>query len=474
MRVGGLLAFAVGPIVTAALALITVPLTAWVFSPDDIGRFNVFTVTLSLLLLVSLLGLDQAYVREYHEAPDKGLLLRTCMLPGFVLAVAASTASLWFAKPLSQLLYGFESRLAIAATALALILTYCSRFLSLVLRMQERGLGFSMSQILPKFVQIALIVVLAYVVKRTTFAGLLAISIASLFVVLLVLGWTTKQDWMAAIRARIQCTYLVSIVGFGAPLILSSVAYWALTATSTFALRSLSTLSELAVYSVAASFAGAAAILQSIFSVVWAPTVYKWAADGADMTRIDRVTGQLLAIVCVVVILFGIFAPAVDFLLPERYAEVKYVLICSVLQPLLYTLSESTSMGIAMSRRTMWSMWVTLAAMCVNVLCSIALVPRFGAAGAAAGNALAFGAFFVGRTEASARLWRVFPRLKLYVTVAVVCSFCVTTTLFARISPLGFSLAWAALLPLALIAFRSELQNVGQTLASARPLRRLA
>jgi hypothetical protein len=55
-------------------------------------------------------------------------------------------------------------------------------------------------------------------------------------------------------------------------------------------------------------------------------------------------------------------------------------------------------------------------------------VPKFGAAGAAVSNGLAFTIFFIARTEASAYIWKRFPTGKIY---ALITFLFVTTALIA-------------------------------------------
>ena len=94
MNIRTVLAFALGPIVTAGLGLVTVPVIAWVFPPADVGRLNIVQIAVSFGVLLFNLGLDRAYVREYHEWSDRGALLKACFTPGFVLLLLAMLVTL--------------------------------------------------------------------------------------------------------------------------------------------------------------------------------------------------------------------------------------------------------------------------------------------------------------------------------------------------------------------------------------------
>jgi hypothetical protein len=95
------------------------------------------------------------------------------------------------------------------------------------------------------------------------------------------------------------------------------------------------------------------------------------------------------------------------------------------------------------------------------------LVPTYGAAGAVVANATAFLAFFVARTEASAYVWRPFPRARLYVFVASLVGLSIATLVFGPGAPIHFSLVWLAMLPIVIWCFRTEWIGMYRSLRSA-------
>lgn len=460
MQIKKILEFALGPFATAALGLITVPVMAWTFTTADLGRMNLFQVVLSFTLLLSVLGLDQAYVREFHATHDRSRLLKACFAPGLLLLGLLVLATVAFGERLSLWLFGEGNWWFYVLIIICVIANYTSRFLSLILRMQERGVAFSMSQILPKLLQLVLLGLVVVVGLQRSFLTLLWIAVASTVAVLGVYAWNTRQQWRPAVKAYPDPVQTRALFKFGLPLVFSGLAYWGLSATGVLVLRSHSTFNELGIYAVTSSFAGAVAIFQSIFTIVWAPTVYKWAENGVDMTRVDDVARRALAVVCGIFTLVGIFSWVADWLLPVQYVSVKYLLLCAIAPGMLYTLSEITCIGIAISRRTMLTVWVTLAALMTNVLLTLWLVPNQGAAGAVIANAIAYLVFFVGRTEASARVWRQFPRCKLYVAIGLALSLAVVTVTLGPDLPFPIALIWLALLPLVMWRFRTELAEL--------------
>lgn len=466
------MAFAVGPIATAALGLVTVPAIAWVFPPADVGRLNIVQIAVSFGVLLFSLGLDRAYVREYHESTDRAALLKACFAPGAVLLLA-TLATAPFDDHIAAWLFGADHVVYYWMLLACVAASFVSRFLSLILRMQDRGVAFSMSQILPKVMLLLVVAAMAMSSSRKTFAQLEAAYLVSLLSVLLTYGWNTWREWVPALRAPVAPAQVRQVLSYGTPLIFAGVAYWGLDATSTLTLRSLSDLSELAVYSVSMSFAGVGIVFQTIFTVLWAPMVYKWVAHGVDMRRVDHIAQQALAVVCAIWVLSGVFSWVADFVLPPRYVHVKYLMLCCIGEPLLYTLSEVTCVGIGITRRSMLSLWSTVAALVTNVALSVWLVPHHGASGAVVANAIAFLVFFIARTEASAYVWRPFPRVRLYAFVTACVGLSIATLVFGPHAPIHFSLVWLALLPLAIGCFRAEWVEMYRSLLAAMKPQRI-
>ncbi|HDS6684807.1 TPA: oligosaccharide flippase family protein, partial [Klebsiella aerogenes] len=143
MKLKVILSFAIGPVGAAFLGFVTLPLMTWLYSPEDVGRFGMLNVAISFSVLIYCLGLDQAYVRQYHESEDKAKLLKISVIPGLLLILL--TAAVFLIKPgyLSSLLFGVDSSEIGFLSIFIIIINFSLRFLSLVLRMEGRGVYFS-------------------------------------------------------------------------------------------------------------------------------------------------------------------------------------------------------------------------------------------------------------------------------------------------------------------------------------------
>ena len=459
MNARKVLAFSVGPIGAAALGLITLPIVAWLFSPEDIGRLTMLQVAVSFVLLLFSLGLDQAYVREFHEVEDKLGLLKAVFIPGFVILVVASLAIGLSPWSVSQLLFGMDSVFLSTLLYASLFLAFTTRFLSLILRMQERGLAFSMSQLLPKLLFLVIVVGYVWLEADAIFDNLILANFISLTAAFLVFAWNTRKDWFSALSATIDKARQNQMIRYSIPLIGSGVAFWGLTAMDKMFLRSLSSFEELGIYSVAVSFAGAALVFQAIFSTVWAPVVFKWAAEGVEPKKIKNVMDYVTLAVVSIWSLAGMFSWMVLYFLPQGYVQVQYIMLAAMAYPLLYTLSEATGVGIGIKRKTMYSMLAAVTAFIFNALGNWILIPIFEAAGAVISSAIAFLLFFIIKTEFSSKIWLSFKRFRLY---ALIFSLVFISVLFNIIyaSSIVIFFCYTAIFLLAFLFFNNQAVSI--------------
>lgn len=471
MNARKVLAFSVGPIGAAALGLITLPIVAWLFSPEDIGRLTMLNVTVSFVLLLFSLGLDQAYVREFHEVQDKPGLLKAVFIPGFVILVLALVGLAFSPWSPSLLLFGIDSLFLTVLLYAAILLSFGSRFLSLILRMQERGLAFSMSQLLPKLLFLVIVLGYVWLGAEAVFDNLIMANFLALSAVFVVYAWNTRKDWLPAFGATIDKAKQSQMIRYAIPLIGSGVAFWGLTTMDKVFLRSLSSFEELGVYSVAVSFAGAALVFQAIFSTVWAPVVYKWAAECVDPQKIKNVMDYVTLAVVMIWSLAGMFSWVVIYILPPEYNSVQYILLAAMAYPLLYTLSESTGVGIGIKRKTMFSLFAAIVALVFNAVGNWLLIPIYGAAGAAMASAVAFFIFFVIRTEASAKLWEGFERWRMYGFMIGLVAMSLLFNLIAM-QPLILVSAYASVGLLGLVLFKAQVKALVGYVGSRQLIRR--
>lgn len=414
-----ILGYAIGPVVSGLLGFISLPIITWFYPVEDVGRISMLQVFMSFAVLLFCLGLDQAYVREYHEAKNKPALLKTVFFPCIILSILSFVLlAIYDLEAISKWLYEIPSTYLSVVTILCFIVALGSRFLSLVLRMQERSFAFSMSQLLPKIIFLIIVVNTVWLGFARDTYSLVTANATSVILAFLVFAWNTRSEWLAALTTKIDMNELKSALSFGWPLIFGGLASWGLNVMDRLFLRHFSTYTELGIYSVTMSVALVVTIFAGIFNTIWSPMVYKWMSeDKFDYEKIDTVLDYVLAAVYFFIVLTSLFAWIIPYFLPQQYSDIQYLIAVCLLGPLLYTLSEVTGIGIAVVRKTKFSMFCAIAAMLCSAILNYFLVPQLGASGAAISTAIAFLVFFSLRTIIAALVWRKKIHLKVFLII---------------------------------------------------------
>jgi O-antigen/teichoic acid export membrane protein len=327
-------------------------------------------------------------------------------------------------------------------------------FYTYVLRMQERGIAYSLSRFLPKLLLFILlgIGVLFHFVE---YSFLLIAQISSVVVSLFVFTVLLKTSLFETLSSTVDVVLLKKLFRYSLPLMAGDFAYWGLTTSDRFLLRYLAGFEELGFYSVAVLFSGAAFVLTGIFSTIWHPQVYKWAQDETKSHELSSFFEPVAAAIFFIWSCTGLFLKPVLLLLPEKYSAIEPLILLNLSVPLLFVLSETTVIGIHLSRKSFWSMLASFVAFALNGLLNLVFIPKYGALGASAASAVAFYVFFVMRTEASARIWFSFPRLKLHV-LGLLFPLVAFFQSMMMLSSLTKLFLWSLLLLITIILFKDQ------------------
>lgn len=397
-----LFAFSIGPIAASAISFITVPLATWLIVPEEFGKASMFSLVLSLFGLAAYMGLDQAFVREFNAYSNKTKLLLHASLPPLFISCFVSIGVLFFTRPLAFLLFGQPSFLGILCLALCLPLAILERFNMQVLRMQERAKLYSGLSIARQSVYALLMVGFLYALRN--FQGiLLATTLASL-ITSFSLTWINRKYWNPA-GSGLDRELLKRIFAFGLPLVPANIIGWLFAGMDRLALRAWSDFTQIGLYSTGFKIAGVFLVVQSAFCTFWVPTAYRWYESKEAPEKFARVSKTISALMILAGILVILARHLIIRIFDPSYLASAILVPFLIFYPILYTISETTALGIAFSRKTVLTLITTVTCATINGIGNAILVPLYGALGAAISTAIAYLAFFWLRTILSSLVW---------------------------------------------------------------------
>ena len=106
--------------------------------------------------------------------------------------------------------------------------------------------------------------------------------------------------------------------------------------------------------------------------------------------------------ICLVVLLCK---DIIALILGKNFAQSIYIFPFIMLYPIMYTMSESTAVGIGFSRKTEWNIIISALSGGANIALNYLLIPILDGKGAALATGISYMVFFWGRTLVSRKLW---------------------------------------------------------------------
>ncbi|WP_430603301.1 hypothetical protein IGJ02_000688 [Enterococcus sp. DIV0724b] len=392
-----LIGFSLGPILGAAISFLTIPVTTYYINPAEFGKASMFSVIQYFLLSIIYLGIDQSYTREYHRDDNKIKIFQNALLIPVLAAVLLCTITILFKKQFSILFFSNPNYTQISILfGIMIIFSVIERFILLSIRMAEKAVEYSIFSIFLKIVIFVFTLVLVLVGKRTfltiVYATIFGQFFGDIFLIL-------KYRHLFKINVHIFDSNLMKkMLIFGIPLIIAASLSNLLNTSSRFFLRGYSTFYELGIYTAALKISNILQIIQSAFTSFWVPTAYRWDKEKKDIKHFSFISDMLLLIMTVGFFFVLFFKKYIVLILSNDYAEAQYIAGLLALTPILYTLSETTTLGIVFSGRSYYNIWISILSIIPNIILNYLLVPKFGTVGAAISTAFSYIIFCIART----------------------------------------------------------------------------
>jgi O-antigen/teichoic acid export membrane protein len=380
-------AYTAASIVSKVIAVALLPLYTRYLTKADYGAAEVMFAAVVSISIIVRFGLIEAVLRFYYQDDENPRqVIASSFAALFWLSTAAVAILLPFAKPISEaLLDGTPAEMArISATQLAQIsiaglwVLTMSEFLLTLFRLEERARAYFVTTILNVLATIGLTVVLV-VGAGDGARGLLLASYGAGVVTVLIL---IALQWRS-LSLRFDAGLLRRLFRFGLPTMPAEVSLYALNFVDRIIIvRSLG-LAEAGLYSLAVKFAQAVNVIVRGFQLAWPPLAYSIRDDGEARRAYATIVTLFVAGCAFVVTGMWLFSRwIVRFLAaPEFFASYKAVGLISTAVT-LYALYLVLVVILGRTGRTEFNLPATLAALAVNVVLNLLLVPPLGIVGA--------------------------------------------------------------------------------------------
>lgn len=367
--------------VSFVLSFLSSPITTRLFSPEEVGKINLFSTYMNMFLMFAYLGLDQAYIRFYFDPPEgqsqKGLFT-ICLLLSEAFAGVLTIGIFLFWSPLSVGISGSESFIIAVCLALALIANIAIRFFNLAARMKSKAGLYSIQTIALSVINRFLYVLVAFWNPNHLYA--IVLLTGGYLLMTLILFIIQSRNCLTR-SFRLSSGMAKALFSFSLPLVPVSVLSWANNSVGQLFIRNYVSFAAIGIYTNAVSIANLVNLLQTGFNAYWTPFVYEnYQTRQSQIQKVHRLI-TFCAVAMGLCIVLG--QDIIYLLLGEKFRAGKAFFPFLLLSPICYTIAETTGVGINLSKKTYLNVITFAANVAVNILLCVILLPTIGVAGAA-------------------------------------------------------------------------------------------
>lgn len=413
-----LVGFSIGSILGAVFSSIMVPISTHFLLPNEYGKTSMFNFLYSILVLLTLLGFDQAFIREYYEHEDKKKLFANAMLIPMICVLVIIPTMVFFAPDISYFL--FESKeyvIVVYMLDAVLPLLILERFILVDIRMQEKAFLYSVYSLLLKIIAFIVNLIFLFCVRRDFLAIVYSTLISHYIGDILLIVIYHKNLYF---ERKILDINLVSIMmKYALPLLPAAIIGMIFNCEDKLFIKVFSDYTQLGYYQTAMTITNIISILQSAFTTFWTPTVLRWRSEQVSNVKYEIVQKGVAFVASILFIGILLCRNLFPFILSQRYESTKYVMPFLLLYPVMTIMISTTISGIDFAKKTEYTLYFSILVTILNFVLNWLLVPKWGSMGAAVATGISHLFYFWVRTLYSRKLWFDFE-LKHLVVVSVV------------------------------------------------------
>ena len=449
-----------GTIINVIVGLISVPIITRLVLPSDYGDYSLFTMYADIAVMVICCGMDQSLVRFYYTRDYysyKSALLRTCLILPVILFII-TVVLYYIIEGFTDISFGF-SGLITGLLFFYILLQVFNRFSFLTVRLQYDSRLFASLNVINK----ALFAILAIVFLLSINShDLLVLCGSTVIAILVVTVWgiyKEKSIWFGNIKEFNKIDYR-QIIKYGTPFVFSLGIATLFHSIDKIALNYYCGSAEVGIYSGALNLIKVFTIVQTTFNSLWSPMAMEsYEKNPENKSLFIKANDYITIIMFFIGLLLIVGKDLFALFLGIEYRSAANIFPCLVFFPIMYTISETTCLGIDFSKKSYLHVWVAIGACLTNIIGNVILVPIMAGKGAAISTGISYIVFFTLRTFLARKQYYVdYKLVRIFIFTALTLLYALINTFFefGTITILGFIICVLCLY----LFYRNEIKSL--------------
>ena len=410
------LIYGLGGVFAKGIGFFLLPIYTRIFPPAEFGTIEMLTVITAFLSSVMGMGMDSAQSMYFFKEKQHGpvaqarmvsAILQWRMIWGSSMVVLATILSPFINAHFFAGKLGWEYFVVAFSGALAMQVMGQSIE---VLRLLYRPWPYVIIMLTQGACAALAILCLVLLFDQGIYGYFLGATTAALLTAFI--GWWMVRRYIDF--SSLHCQWWPTLLRFGAPLLLSDFAFYVMSTTDRWFIQRYHGDEALGIYAVGAKLAMLMAMAIETFRKAWWPIAMDamHSQDGPDTFRL--IARLFVGVGAAAVIALTFVSPwLVGFFASSNYFEAWPLVGILAWQSVFYGFYLVASAGIWKAEKTYLSAYLMLGGACLNLVLNYALVPTYGAVGAAIATVTAYFVWVMAAMVLSESLWRIGFPMKL-------------------------------------------------------------
>jgi O-antigen/teichoic acid export membrane protein len=378
-------------LLTRGLGVLLLPIYARAFAPEEYGVLDLIGTVGPFVHVLICLEVTQGYVRQRVDVEEsvRPRLTGTSWLFSIVMYVVFLAVALPMGRMIATQFLG-SARWGDAVIA-GLFSISSQNLMNMFIgqfRWELRSREYSVLATIFAVTSVGSAAVLALGLNAGIVGILLGQTGAAVFVSALALP-RLRSSWSWSFDVHL----LSDMLRFSWPLVPASLAVFASMYANRYAINAFGTIAEVGIFGMGARLAGVVTLVTAAIQSSVTPLIYERYRDPGTPSELSRIFTTVVALSLTLCLALQTFASDIVLTLATREylpsANIIGVMALALIINQLYAFTP----GIAIAKRTVQQLGVTMCSAVVSVAANLALVPFFGAEGAAIatlGSAIVF------------------------------------------------------------------------------------
>lgn len=379
-----------GIFISMALGLVSMPIITRISSPDEYGRFTIFSTYASILIAISFLGLDTSIIRffyNYKDLREKRNLLFLCMLIPSIVSILLIFILYFLNK--FDLINVSLSNYYLVLLSLFIITTILNTISINLLRLTFNSKFYSVCTIVQKVIYCVVLIISIFIrqndlVTVLVFANILSLVFSSIIAIIV-----TKDYWY--IKDLNLPENIGEITKYSLPLGIYSIVYVAFDSLDKLLVDKYCTKTEVGIYSSALTIVGIILLIKVAFDAIWSPAQTEHYTNNLEDKEFIKKGNKYITILMFFVgINIIMFKDIICLILGESYRGAGQIIPFLIFNPIMAAISLTTVSGIEISKKSYLQTVISVICLVIFYAIGNLIIPKFGLKGASITVAISY------------------------------------------------------------------------------------